>query len=205
MLVWRLVNSTCHIVLPILPSSSWNWVGLCFQSRDTNPTAANRNSTGVQTVIETPKAGDFKHHAVHCNFIVTHSLKSFRFLFFPPEDDWVSPTPFFVDMVDVIYPLCPKAWLYGWLSQCCHPISLLLGYVPWEKRLKVWYTGTEIWGSSSRLTMDKQHSKKPDQGSRVKPKQFSGVRMDNAKSRSQAQESTSMRWWGREWALGDSE
>lgn len=48
----------------------------------------------------------------------------------------------------------------------------------------------------------KEHSEKPGQGSRVKPKQFFGVRTDNAKSRSQAQESASVQRGGRERARG---
>lgn len=47
---------------------------------------------------------------------------------------------------------------------------LIMQPVKWDG--KVWYSVTE---------MDTQHSKRSDQSNKVKPKAFSGVRMDNAK------------------------
>lgn len=51
-LIWRFRSSACHIVRPTLPSSSWNWMRLYFQSRATNSAAAKRDSTGAERVIK---------------------------------------------------------------------------------------------------------------------------------------------------------
>lgn len=47
--------------------------GIMLSNRARDPIAANRPSTGVQ------KSGDFKL-SFHCNSVVNHTFKSFRFL-----------------------------------------------------------------------------------------------------------------------------
>ena len=73
-LVWWFLSTACHIVPITISPFYWNWTQLCFQNRARDPIAANRPSTGVQ------KSGDFKL-SFHCNSVVNHTFKSFRFLF----------------------------------------------------------------------------------------------------------------------------